>query len=84
MKLNILAVAFHRNGICGEPFDVVLEDERPGGKPQGRRSLRRGESLRLLERRKLAAGDIAFGSTTLAGRQVRAAPEQTLEATGKE
>ena len=28
MKLKIIDIAFHRNGICGAPFHVVLFDDR--------------------------------------------------------
>ena len=27
MKLTIIDIAFHRNGICGAPFDVVLFED---------------------------------------------------------
>ena len=68
MKLKIIAIAHHRNGICGAPFDVVLfEDTGPEG---GRKVaiLFEGDSFcAVLDVAKLAAGDIKFGSNSWRG-----------------
>ena len=68
MKLQIIAIAHHRNGICGAPFDVVLfEDTGPEG---GRKVaiLFEGDSFcAVLDVAKLAASDIAFGSNSWRG-----------------
>jgi hypothetical protein len=68
MKLKIIAIAHHRNGICGAPFDVVLfEDTGPEG---GRKVaiLFEGASFcAVLDVAKLAAGDIEFGSNSWRG-----------------
>jgi hypothetical protein len=65
MRLTISAIAFHRNGICGAPFHVVLFHD--------------GDSRKLaivfdepwhcavLDVAKQAAGDIAFGSNSWRG-----------------
>jgi hypothetical protein len=65
MKLKLIELAQHRNGICAAPFDVVL--------------FRDGETRKLailfpepgrcavLDIAKLAAGDIAFGSNSWRG-----------------
>jgi hypothetical protein len=66
MKIKkIIAVATHRNGICGAPFDVVLfhdEDSRKIGivfEDNGH--------CAVLDVAKLATGDIAFGSNSWRG-----------------
>ena len=68
MKLKIIAIAHHRNGICGAPLDVVLfEDTGPEG---GRKVaiLFEGDSFcAVLDVAKLAAGDIEFGSNSWRG-----------------
>jgi hypothetical protein len=68
MKLKIIAIAHHRNGISGAPFDVVLfEDAGPEG---GRKVaiLFKGDSFcAVLDLAKLAAGDIEFGSNSWRG-----------------
>ena len=68
MKLNVIAVAFHRNGICGAPFDVVLFEDF--GEKGGRKVavLFEAESrCAVLDTAKLAVGDIAFGSNSWRG-----------------
>ena len=46
MKLTIIAIAFHRNGICGAPFNHrPVRGQRPRGQPQGRHPLRRAAPL---------------------------------------
>lgn len=68
MKLKIIAIAHHRNGICGAPFDVVIFKDRG---PQG--SLKVGilfdepAHCAILDVAMLAAGDIAFGSNSWRG-----------------
>jgi hypothetical protein len=95
MKLTIIDIAHHRNGICGAPFDVVLFKDR------GREGSRKIGILfdeqyhcAVLDVAKLAAGDIAFGSNSWRGDnyepQLRAAiansppvkPPETGEAEG--
>lgn len=68
MKLKILAVARHRNGVAGTPFHVVLFKERI------REDSRKVAILfdepgccAVLAVDKLAAGDIAFGSNSWRG-----------------
>jgi hypothetical protein len=68
MKLGIIGIAHHRNGICGAPFDVVLFED------QGRETSRKVAVLftephhcAVLDVAKLAAGDIAFGSNSWRG-----------------
>jgi hypothetical protein len=69
MKIrNIIAVANHRNGICGAPFHVVLFED---GGDKGSRKLgilfEEPHHCAVLEVDKLAAGDIAFGSNSWRG-----------------
>jgi hypothetical protein len=68
MKLQIIAIAHHRNGVAGTPFDLVLFKQR------GRRtSIMVGILFddpgycAVLDLAKLAAGDIAFGSNSWRG-----------------
>lgn len=68
MKLKIIAIARHRNGVAGSPFDVALFKER------GRQgSLKVGilfdepAHCAILDVAMLAAGDIAFGSNSWRG-----------------
>lgn len=68
MKLSIMHIAHHRNGVAGAPFDVVLFKET------GRHGSRKIAVLfdepyhcAVLDVAKLAAGDIAFGSNSWRG-----------------
>ena len=68
MKLKIINVAHHRNGVTGAPFDVALFRER------GRRARRKVAILfeenghcAVFDVARLAAGDIAFGSNSWRG-----------------
>jgi len=68
MKLKIIDIAHHRNGVGGAPFDVVLFQDR------GRHGSRKVAILfeeqahcAILDVGKLAAGDIAFGSNSWRG-----------------
>jgi len=68
MKLKIIDIAFHRNGICGAPFHVVLFDDRCN---DGRRMMaivfEEDGHCAVLDVAKLAAGDIKFGSNSWRG-----------------
>jgi hypothetical protein len=68
MKLSIIDIAHHRNGICGAPFAAVLFED---GGPEGNSKIAilfEGEYLcAVLDVAKLAAGDIAFGSNSWRG-----------------
>jgi hypothetical protein len=68
MKLKIIDIAFHRNGICGEPFEIVLFEDRG---PEGSRKLAilfdEPHYCAVLDVAKLAAGDIEFGSNSWHG-----------------
>ncbi|HTU23411.1 MAG TPA: hypothetical protein VMG10_35575 [Gemmataceae bacterium] len=68
MRIKIIAIARHRNGVGGAPFEAVLFKER------GRQgSLKVGilfeepAHCAVLDVAKLAAGDIAFGSNSWRG-----------------
>jgi hypothetical protein len=69
MKTNIISIAHHRNGICGEPFYVVLFEDDPG--PEASRKVAivfdEPHQCAVLDVAKLAAGDIAFGSNSQRG-----------------
>lgn len=65
MRLKILSKSHHRNGVCGDPFNVFLFQDEDGtikvavdfGK----------SSFAVLQVNKLAANDIAFGSNSWRG-----------------
>ena len=68
MKLRIITIAQHRNGICGAPFDVVLFQD--AGPKSGRKAailFPEEYHCAVLDVAKLAAGDIAFGSNSWRG-----------------
>jgi hypothetical protein len=68
MKLKIIAISHHRNGICGAPFDVVLFDDQV---PERSRKVailfEEPHFCAVLGVDKLAEGDIAFGSNSWRG-----------------
>ena len=68
MKLKIIATAYHRNGICGAPFDVLLfEDKGPEGSRKVAVLFEEQYHCAVLDVAKLANGDIAFGSNSWRG-----------------
>ena len=80
MKLKILDIARHRNGVLGAPFDVAIFKER------GREgSLKVGilfeepNHCAILDVAKLAAGDIAFGSNSWRGDDYEPYLRQVIE-----
>ena len=68
MQLTINSIAYHRNGICGAPFEVVLfEDQGPEGSSKVAILFEEPHYCAVLDVAKLAAGDIAFGSNSWRG-----------------
>ena len=68
MKLKILDTAFHRNGLCGAPFHVVLfDDEGPECSRKVAILFEEQHCCAVLDVDKLAKGDIAFGSNSFRG-----------------
>lgn len=65
MRLTIIAIASHRNGVCGAPFDVVLF--REGGSRKLGILFEAEAHCAVLDVALLAAGDIAFGSNSWRG-----------------
>jgi hypothetical protein len=68
MKLKVIDIAHHRNGICGSPFDVVLFQDH--GDEASRKVGIVFEStshVAVLDVGKLAEGDIAFASNSWRG-----------------
>jgi hypothetical protein len=68
MRLKIINIASHRNGIDGAPFHVVLFADRG---PEGSRKVailfEERAHCAVLDIAKLHAGDIAFGSNSWRG-----------------
>jgi hypothetical protein len=68
MKLTIIDIAHHRNGICGAPFVAILfEDTGPEGSRKIGILFDEHYHCAVLDIAKLAAGDIAFGSNSWRG-----------------
>jgi hypothetical protein len=68
MKLKIIDIACHRNGICGQPFEVVLfADQGPEGSRKLAIVFDEPHYCAVLDVAKLATGDIAFGSNSFRG-----------------
>jgi hypothetical protein len=67
MKLNILNIAYHRNGIGGAPFSVVLFHDEETRKVA--LLFDQEAHCAVLDVAKLAEGDIAFGSNSWRGDQ---------------
>src|SRR5271157_4794749 len=68
MKLTIIDIAYHRNGICGAPFATVLFEDRG---PEGSRKIailfEAEYHCAVLDIAQLTEGDIAFGSNSWRG-----------------
>jgi hypothetical protein len=68
MKLKIIDIAHHRNGVSGAPFDAVLFEDAGS---QGSRKIAIVFEVRdlcaVLDIARLAAGDNAFGSKSRRG-----------------
>ena len=75
MKLTIIDIAYHRNGICGAPFATVLfEDTGPEGSRKIAILFEAEYHCAVLDVAKLAAGDIAFASNSWRGDHYEADP----------
>jgi hypothetical protein len=85
MKLKIINIARHRNGVCGEPFDIVLFKDRGA---EGSRKVgivfAAPYHCAVLDVAKLAAGDIAFGSNSFRGDNYEPHLRDAITASGKE
>jgi hypothetical protein len=81
MKLNIIDIAHHRNGICGAPFQVVLfEDQGPEGSRKVAILFDEPRYCAVLDIAKLAAGDIEFGSNSWRGDNYEALLRKAINA----
>jgi hypothetical protein len=79
MKLKIIAIAHHRNGICGAPFDVLLfEDKGPDSSRKVAVLFEEPYHCAVLDVNQLAAGDIAFGSNSWRGDHYEAHLRQAI------
>lgn len=64
-KITVTNVAFHRNGICGAPFHVVLFEDIEGS--QVAVLFDKLDHCAVLNIQKIAQGNIAFGSNSYRG-----------------
>ncbi len=82
MKLKIIAIAHHRNGVAGTPFDVVLFKDRG---PEGSRKVGivfdAPHYCAVLDVATLATGDIAFGSNSWRGDDYEPSLRQAIAST---
>jgi hypothetical protein len=79
MKLTIIDIAFHRNGISSAPFDVVLfEDQGPEGSRKVAILFEEPGQCAVLDVAKLAQGDIKFGSNSWRGDRFEKALRQAI------
>ena len=68
MRIKTLATARHRNGVAGQPFEVILFKEYgPGGSRKAGIVFDEPHYCAVLDIGLLAAGDIAFGSNSWRG-----------------
>jgi hypothetical protein len=81
MKLTIINIAHHRNGIDGAPFDVALfEDQGSDGSQKVAILFAEPARCAVLDVAKLAAGDIAFASNSWCGDKYEAPLRQEMQA----
>src|SRR5262245_35253166 len=67
-KLNIADIAYHRNGVGGEPFDVVLfEDDGEHGSRKVAIVFDEPGRCAVLDVGKLAEGNVRFGQNSWRG-----------------
>src|ERR1700693_4885881 len=69
MKLTIIDIAHHRNGISGAPFDVALFEDHDAAEGSRKVAILFEQPCHcaVLDVAKLAQGDIAFGSNSWRG-----------------
>lgn len=68
MNLTPDAIAFHRNGVLGAPFHVVLfRDEGPAADPKVAVVFDSPGHAAVLDLAQLLGGDVAFGSNSWQG-----------------
>jgi hypothetical protein len=68
MRIKIIDIAHHRNGIDGAPFYTVLfSDEGPQGSRKVGILFEKEAHCAVLDVARLTAGDIAFGSNSWRG-----------------
>jgi len=85
MQLTINSIACHRNGICGQPFTVVLfEDQGPEGSPKVAILFDEPLYCAVLDVAKVAAGDIEFGSNSWRGDKYEAPLREAINARNDE
>ena len=79
MNLNIISFAYHRNGIGGAPFVVVLfEDHGTESSRKVAILFEQGGHCAVLDVNKLFLGDIAFGSNSWRGDRFEQSLRQTI------
>jgi hypothetical protein len=68
MRIRILNIAYHRNGVCGVPFHaIVFRDTGQEGSVKIGVVFEQEAHCAVLDLAKLAGGDIAFGSNSWRG-----------------
>ena len=80
MKLKIITIDRHRNGVAGALFNVVLfKDRGAGGSRKVGIVFDQDGHCAVLDIVKLAAGDIAFGSNSWRGDDYESALRDAID-----
>lgn len=81
MNFYIEQIAYHRNGICGAPFHIVIFRDQEAG-PMVGIVFDEPYHVAVLKVDKLSQGDIAFGSNSWCGDQYEAALRRAIRQGG--
>lgn len=78
MRIDIIEIAYHRNGICGAPFYAVLFDDEDDSRKVAILFDHEAHCA-VLDVDKLHDGDIAFGSNSWRGDRYEPALRRAVE-----
>ena len=79
MRIEVQVIARHRNGIDGAPFHVAMFIDKDNG-PMVAIVFEKDWHCAVLQRDRLAAGDIAFGSNSWRGDWYEAQLREAIKA----
>jgi hypothetical protein len=78
MKLKIIDIAFHRNGICGAPFHAIIFRDPDVGQMLGV-VFDEPHHVAVFNMEKLAIGNITFGVNSWRGDQYETTLRKAIE-----
>lgn len=68
MRINVLSIAHHRNGVAGAPFHaIIFKDRGPQASVKIGIVFDENTCVAVLDIAKLSAGDVKFGSNSWRG-----------------